>query len=232
MKNKSSQLRVKEDEFISFTADFLFKKLKDLSEKRKNISIALSGGTTPLPILSLLKDYKLNWDCFAFFMVDERNVSIEDSSSNYGNITKVFFNKINTVSYSMKNDDLPIEDCVSYYEKLLRKEIHIKKNNFPVIDLIILGVGDDGHTASLFPGTKGLNESVNCVIKNWIPQMNTERITLTYPILLNANEIILIAKGVGKEKILNQVALGFGENYPIHKIMNSNVKVTSIIGIN
>jgi 6-phosphogluconolactonase len=232
MKNKYFQHRVKEEEFVPYSADFLFKKFKSLSENKKKISIALSGGTTPLPILTLLKNYKLNWECFVFFMVDERNVSTKASSSNYGNIKKVFFNKINTVSYSMINDTLTIEDCVLHYEKILRTEIPLDKNNFPVIDLVILGIGDDGHTASLFPGTEGLNESTKCVIKNWIPQMNTNRITLTYPILLNANEIILLAKGERKEKILKEVALGFGENYPIHKILNSNVNVTSILGIN
>ena len=231
MKNKYFQHRVKEEKFISFSADLLFKKLKLLSESKKKISIALSGGTTPLPILSLLKDYELNWGCFIFFMVDERNVSTKAASSNYGNIKEVFFNKVNTVSHSMMNDDLAIEDCVIQYENLLRTEIPLGENNFPAIDLIILGIGDDGHTASLFPGTEGLKESAKCVIKNWIPQMNTDRITLTYPILLNANEIILLVKGERKEKILKEVALGFGQNYPIHKILNSNVNVTSILGI-
>lgn len=223
---------MKEEEFISFSAEFLFKKLKFLSENKKKISIALSGGTTPLPILTLLKDYKLNWECFVFFMVDERNVSINDASSNYGNIKEVFFNKVNTVSHSMMNNDFTIEDCVINYENLLRTEVSCCKNNFPVIDLIILGIGDDGHTASLFPGTDGLKERKKCVIKNWVPQKNTDRITLTYPILLNSNEIILLAKGEVKEKILNKVASGFGQNYPIHKILNSNVNVTSILGVN
>ena len=192
MKNKYFQHLVKEEEFSLFTAEFLFKKLKSISERKKKVTIALSGGKTPLPVLNLLKDYKLNWECFVFFMVDERNVSTKAASSNYGNIKKVFFNKINTVSHSMMNDDLAIEDCVIYYENLLRTEIPLNKNNFPVMDLIILGMGDDGHTASLFPGTEGLEESQKCVIKNRIHQMNTDRITLTYPVLLNAKEIILL----------------------------------------
>ena len=232
MKNKYIQHRVKEEEFISFSADLLFEKLQSLAEDKKKISIALSGGTTPLPILSLLKDHKLNWECFSFFMVDERTVSIEDSSSNYGNIKKVFFNKVNTLSHSMMNDDLSIEDCVINYEKLLCSKIPLGENSIPIFDLILLGIGDDGHTASLFPDTKGLNESKKVVITNSVPQLNTERITLTYPVILNASKIIILAKGSAKDKILKEIKMGKGNHYPIARIINSKVDTTCILGIN
>ena len=92
-------------------------------------------------------------------MVDERNVSISSSSSNYGNIEKVFLRYLNSSSHSMINDNCSIEECVINYEKLLYSNIPLSENNLPIFDLIILGFGDDGHTASLFPKTKGLNEN-------------------------------------------------------------------------
>ena len=232
MKNNFKQKNLKEKEFDSFSAEFLYNTLKTLSENKKNISIALSGGSTPLPILSILKEYKLNWEYFNFFMVDERNVSISSSSSNYGNIEKVFLRDVNSSSYSMINDNHSIDECVINYEKLLCLKIPLGGNSLPVFDLILLGFGDDGHIASLFPDTKGLNESKKVVIKNSVPQLNTERITLTYPVLLNASKIIILAKGAAKDEILKEIKMGKGDHYPIARIINSNVDTTCILGIN
>ena len=232
MKNNFTQKILKEKEFDSFSAEFLYKTLKILSENKKKISIALSGGSTPLPILRILKKYNLNWEYFNFFMVDERNVSISNSSSNYGNIEKVFFRDVNSFSYSMINSNYSIEKCAINYEKLLFSKIPLGENKLPIIDLIVLGIGDDGHTASLFPDTKGLNESKKVVIKNHIPQLNTDRITLTYPIILNASKIIILAKGAAKDKILKQIKIGKGDHFPITKIINSKVDITCVLGIN
>jgi 6-phosphogluconolactonase len=232
MKNKFKQNVVKEEEFNSYSARFLYPTLKTLSENKKNISIALSGGSTPLPILSLLKDYELNWEYFNFFMVDERNVRISSSSCNYGNIEKVFLRDVNSSSHSMINDNYSIEKCAINYEKLLCSKIPLGENNLPIFDLILLGIGDDGHTASLFPETKGLNESEKVVIKNSVTQLNTDRITLTYPVILNASKIIILAKGATKNEILKEIKMGKGDNYPIARIINSNVDTTCILGIN
>jgi 6-phosphogluconolactonase len=232
MKNNFKQKILKEKDFNSFSAEFLYNTLKTLSKNKKNISIALSGGSTPLPILSILKKYKLNWKYFNFFMVDERNVSISSSLSNYGNIEKVFLRDINSFSHSMINDNYSIEECAINYEKLLCSKIPLGENNLPIFDLILLGVGDDGHTASLFPETKGLNESKKIVIKNSVPQINTERITLTYPVILNTSKIIILAKGAAKDRILKEIKKGKGDHYPIARIINSNIDTTCILGIN
>jgi len=231
MKSNFKQNRIKEEKFDSFSAEFLYKTLKTLSENKKKISIALSGGSTPLPVLGLLKEYKLNWENFNFFMVDERNVPTSNSSSNFGNIQKVFLKYLNSCTHSMINKDYSIENCAINYEKLLCSKIPLGENNLPVFDLILLGMGNDGHTASLFPGTKGLNESKKGVIKNSVPQLNTERITLTYPLLLNASKIIILAKGMIKNQILNEIKIGNGDHYPIARIINSNVDITCILGI-
>ncbi len=232
IKNNYKQNVVKKEVFDHYSASFLYKTLKKLSENKKSISIALSGGSTPLPILEILKDYKLNWEYFNFFMVDERIVSISSLSSNYGNIEKVFFRHINSSSYSMIKENYSIKECAIIYEKLVCSKIPLGENNFPVFDLILLGIGDDGHTASLFPNTSGLNEIKKAVIKNSVPQLNTHRISLTYPVLLNASKIIILAKGVVKNEILKKIKIGEGHNYPIAKIINSNVDITCILGLN
>lgn len=232
MKNNFKQFLLKEKEFNAFSAKFLHEILKKLSKNKKKISIALSGGSTPLPILNILSEFKLDWECFNFFLVDERNVPISSSSSNYGNIKKVFLRHVSSSSYSMINDNYSIEDCVINYEKLLYSKIPRDKKNLPVFDLILLGLGDDGHTASLFPETKGLNEIKKGVIKNYVPKLDTYRITLTYPILLNASKIIILAKGTVKNEILNEIKMGKGDHFPITKIINSNVDTTCLLGLN
>ncbi|WP_296635754.1 6-phosphogluconolactonase [Polaribacter sp.] len=232
MKNNFNQYTVCENEFDVFSSKFLYNTLKKLSDRKEVVSVALSGGSTPLPILSILKEYKLNWDKFNFFMVDERNVPVSSSSSNYGNIQKVFFKDLDSHSYSMVKDNYSIDECAINYEKLLYSKIPLRKNGYPVFDLILLGIGDDGHTASLFPLTEGLNESKKWVIKNRIPQLNTERITLTYPLILNASKIIILSKGGSKEKILKEIKMGKGDHYPITPIFNSKVDTTCILGIN
>ncbi len=232
MKDNFSQIILKEKEFDAFSAKFLYSTLKSLSRNKKKISIALSGGSTPLPILGLLKDFNLNWKYFNFFMVDERCVTISSSSSNYGNIKKVFLRYVKSNAHPIINDNDSIDQCVSNYEKLLYSEIPSRKNNIPIFDLILLGMGDDGHTASLFPNTKGLHENKKVVIKNSIPKLNTNRITLTYPIILNASKIIIFVKGKAKYKILKEIVMGRGDQYPIDRIIKSNIDTTCILGKN
>ncbi|MDA9560645.1 6-phosphogluconolactonase [Schleiferiaceae bacterium] len=231
MKNNFEQISVNEREFYTYSAEYLYSKLRAISKNKRNISIALSGGLTPLPILSILKEYKLNWEYFNFFMVDERNVSVSSPSSNYGNIARVFFKDINCASYSMIKDSYSIEECALNYEKLLCSKVPSGENGFPIFDLILLGIGNDGHTASLFPHTVGLDESNKVVITNIIPQLSTERITLSYPVILSATKVVILTKGDAKNKILEEIEMGNGSHYPIARIINSDVDTTCISAI-
>ena len=192
----------------------------------------MSGGSTPIPVFDILKQYNLNWEYFNFFIVDERNVPESSSSSNFGNIKKVFFSDVHSTAHPIVNYRYSIDECAINYEKLLYSKIPSLKNNFPVFDLILLGIGNDGHTASLFPHTKGLNESKKAVIVNAVPQLNTNRITLTYPVILNALKIVILAKGAAKNKILEEIKMGCGNHYPISRVINSNVDTTCILGLN
>tara|TARA_X000000950_G_scaffold28172_1_gene30362 strand:+ start:4914 stop:5612 length:699 start_codon:yes stop_codon:yes gene_type:complete len=232
VKNNFKQYTVKEDKFVNFSANFLYQTLKNLNNKKGGKSVAFSGGATPIPILNKLKNYNLNWQNFNFFMVDERNVPISDSNSNFGTIEKVFFKNINANSYSIINDKYSLDECIVNYEKLLFSKIDLNNRKIPVFDLILLGIGDDGHTASLFPNTNGLFEKNKVLIKNKVPQLNTERITLTYPVILNASKIIILAKGSAKDEILKDIKIGKGNHLPISRVINSKVDTTCILGIN
>jgi 6-phosphogluconolactonase len=220
-----------ESNFDKFASDFLFEKLKIIqNESSGKLNIALSGGNTPLPILEILQNEDLMWSRYNFFLVDERCVATDDPSSNFGNIQKVFFSKIVSAKFSVVKDGISYNQSIAIYKDEIIKHVPINANGFPVFDLILLGMGDDGHTASLFPGTIALLEKNKFVVLNEVPQLQTERITLTYPLLLNAKEVIVIVKGEGKEKIIKELYSEKPSAYPIRKLTNSHSNLKWLIG--
>jgi 6-phosphogluconolactonase len=189
------------DDFVDKSALELKNIIQKLLQDSDTISIAISGGSSPLPIYKKLTDYKIEWNRIFFFLVDERCVSISEPESNYGNINNIFFKKINAVSFSMIEAGISFKQCADNYEKKILESVQ-KVKNLPSFDLVILGMGLDGHIASLFPNTKALNEKEALIVLNDIPQLNTQRITMTYPLLMNSKKIVMIIKGKGKKKVL------------------------------
>lgn len=188
-------------DFVDKSALELKNIIQELLQDSDTITIAISGGSSPLPIYKKLIDYKIEWNRVLFFLVDERCVSISDPESNYRNINNIFFKKINAVSFSMIEDGISLKQCADNYERKILESVQ-KVKNLPSFDLVILGMGLDGHTASLFPNTKALNEKEALIVLNDIPQLNTQRITMTYPLLMNSKKIVMIIKGKEKKKVL------------------------------
>lgn len=91
------------------------------------------------------------------------------------------------------------------YETQLRRFFELKPNEFPRFDLILLGMGPDGHTASLFPDSEGLRESSKLVIANWVEKFKTNRISFTFPLLNNAAEVMFLASGSDKSEMIHEV---------------------------
>lgn len=216
--------------YNEFGTHWLLNKLKELQTQKNKICIALSGGTTPIPILSNLKDYDLEWKKYVFFMVDERIVELNSPQSNYGNINKAFFKHIPSKSYSMVLNRNHTNKSITEYQKILKNEVE-HSNCFPAFDLILLGMGDDGHVASLFPKTEALYETTESVVKNYIPKLKSDRITLTYPVLTNAQEVAIMIKGNSKKVIFDELTSSQKTTYPVSKITKSGVKLTWLIGI-
>lgn len=231
MKNSPNLLQDDSLDFNHFAASTLYQKIqKLLSAKSGRVNIALSGGNTPLPILNILKTENLEWSRLSFYMVDERCVLLDDVSSNYGNISKVFFDAIESDSYSMVLEGKSYEESALAYENMLEEKLPKSSSGIPQFDLILLGMGDDGHTASLFPNTKALGEIYRRVVVNEVPQLGAERITLTYPVLLEAKELIVMLKKQGKEDIINELYSGKSTNYPMLKIVTNRHDLQWLIG--
>ncbi len=201
-------------------------------EKNGRANIALSGGSTPLPVFGrLLKKYKCQvpWDKVSIFWVDERCVAPNHKDSNFGTAYKKLIKYIpEVIAYRMRGEEDPLTAKHEYAE-ILRKELP-RKNNIPEFDMISLGMGDDGHTASLFPGSDVLNEDKELVKEVWVEKLNAYRLTLTLPVLNNARNRVVLITGDKKVRLFNEIR-GLSEfNYPIQHIYPARSQDYWLIG--
>lgn len=217
------------EDYNIIAADFLEQKIRSINKTKQKVFIALSGGSTPLPILVELRQRQINWDQLYFFIVDERIVPLNDFDSNYGAIKKLFFDYITSASFSMIKDDCTIKDSILEYESTMRELMEFNDDGFPVFDLILLGMGDDGHTASLFPKTSALKENKRIVVENNVPQLKTKRITFTYPTILSAKQIVIIIKGQTKKEIYNQIRSNIKTSFPIQNVVIKREDISWIL---
>jgi 6-phosphogluconolactonase len=176
-------------------------------------TVALAGGSTPKGLYSLLAtNYaSFGWNRVFLFFGDERHVPPTDAESNYGMVNETLLSKIqipgeNVFRVLAENTDATA--AASDYESRIRKFFQMKAGEFPRFDLILLGMGPDGHTASLFPDSAGLNDQQHIVIANWVEKFKQHRITFTFPVLNRAAEILFLVCGADKATVLAQVLKG------------------------
>ncbi len=167
--------------------------------------VALSGGSTPKAIYQALKNYHRNsidWKKVMIFFSDERAVSPDDQDSNYFSAMQNGIGELGIPSdqiFRMKAESSIQENALNY-EALITKHIPSQ-----IFDLIMLGMGDDGHTASLFPHSEGLKVENRSVISNYIPSKKSDRMTFTFPIINQAKNAVFYAVGNSKKEMLKTV---------------------------
>ncbi|HQU94393.1 MAG TPA: 6-phosphogluconolactonase, partial [Pyrinomonadaceae bacterium] len=155
---------------------------KDSIAERGMFIVALSGGSTPLLLYKHLLDSSLDWDRVFFFFGDERNVLPDEDASNFKGANKGLFRPLRIREDNIFRWRTELGEPVAVaedYEQTLRK----LSPDVPRFDLIVLGMGSDGHTASLFPGTDALSETTSNAAANWVPQLGTWRFTFTYSVI-------------------------------------------------
>lgn len=175
--------------------------------KRGVFTLALSGGKTPVPLFRLLAQptwaNALDWSKTIVYWVDERCVPPENEFSHYRIARSELLSKVEaTRFYRMKGEDHP-EVAAQAYSKLLADHFCLIPGEFPRFDCIILGVGTDGHTASLFSGDPALSNTTDFVADVFNPKQKIPRLTLTLPVLNNARCCIFLASGRVKNHILS-----------------------------
>ncbi len=195
--------------------DFLQSATQAVSEKG-SFTVALSGGSTPKALYSLLAGdsalrSQLPWDKMYVYFGDERSVGPDHADSNFRMASETMLSKVPLKPeqvFRIKGEYKETEKAAQEYEQVLRTSFKIAGGQFPRFDLVFLGIGNEGHTASLFPGTKALHETKRLVARNWVGKLYTNRITLTAPAINNAARVIFMITGADKALALKGILEG------------------------
>jgi len=187
-------------------ADELFRKISAVSEM---VYMAVSGGSTPALLFSILaEEYKekIDWSKVKIFWVDERMVPPEDDQSNYKMTVETLLNHIKIPEENVipiRGENNADEEAIRYSEKI--KEIIPLEDNLPLFDIILLGIGEDGHTASIFPDQMDLLTSDKICEKAVHPQSGQARVTLTGPVINKGKCVCFLTCGKGKAEIVKKI---------------------------
>lgn len=199
--------------------------------------VAISGGTTPKAMFVLLASEpfasKVPWDKLDLYWVDERCVPPDDAESNYRMTREALLSKVPlpVERIHRMEGELEPEVAAARYEAAIRNGFKLEGAQTPTFDLVLLGMGDDGHTASLFPHTEALNDMTHIVVANHVPQKDTWRVTLTWPVINQGREVAFLIEGEKKAQVLHEVFEGpyQPEVYPSQIIRPASGKLTLLL---
>lgn len=199
------------------TAEHFVEGIQSAVAARGIARIAISGGGSPKPVFALLADpnqpYReaIPWDRLRIFWVDERCVPPESPDSNYGNARALLLDKVPLAPRNIVRieGELDPEEAASRYEAAIRAHFRLEGAEIPTFDVIQLGMGDDGHTASLFPHTEALHEMGRVAVANHVPQQKQSwRATLTWPVINAGREVFFLIEGKPKADPVGRVLQG------------------------
>jgi 6-phosphogluconolactonase len=208
-------------------------------ETRGHARVAISGGTTPKAMFALLADpaqpflKQVRWDKLDLYWVDERSVGPTDADSNYRMTNEALLSKVPLAPERIHRieGELDPATAAARYEATIRNTFRLEGAQTPTFDLILLGMGDDGHTASLFPHTEAINDLTDIVTANHVPQKDTWRITLTWPVINQGREVVFLIEGAAKAQVLHDVLLGpyQPETFPSQIIRPASGRLTLLL---
>ncbi len=214
------------------TAPFIMKAARAAADARGRFVVALSGGTTPKGLFQQLTEEPylslMPWDKMFVFFVDERHVPLTDPTSNYRMAQEFLLSKApipKTNIFPMTDGSLPVEKAASLHEIKLGK--FFGAGALPRFDLSLMGMGDDGHTASLFPGFRQVNELDRWVVGYYVDEPRKERVSLTFPVL-NASRILLVLmEGQKKAEKVKEVLEGVSDppRFPVQYLRPTDGKL-------
>jgi 6-phosphogluconolactonase len=205
--------------------------------KSNGFAVALAGGSTPKRLYELLADPeepfrdRIYWKKSYFFFTDERNVPPDHPDSNYRMAWEALFQRAPKTQIIRIPGEKPAAEAAQEYEDAL---IEMYGVEMPDLDLVLLGLGEDGHTASLFPGSTALQETERLVVAPWVEKLNAYRITMTLPVLNAGHSVVFLVTGASKAKIVREVILKHEnknqypaqESYPAQAICPTNGEVS------
>jgi len=197
-------------------ANYLVEMVGEAVAGRGRARIAISGGSTPKATFQLLADpnqpfrSRMPWSDLEIYWVDERCVGPDDADSNFRMTREALLDQVPLAPEQIHRieGELDPHAAADKYASELSNSFRLDGAQTPRFDLVSLGMGPDGHTASLFPRTAALHETSRIVAANHVPQMNTWRITLTWPVINAARSVFFLISGADKAEVLNEVLTG------------------------
>ena len=213
------------------TADRFVAVARSAIAARDVCRVAFSGGTTPKQVYPLLLEPHrrdaVDWSHVEFFWGDERAVPPDHPDSNFGAAYQALIAQLPDVRadriHRMPAEAPDIDAAALSHESELRLAFGARGSEPPAFDLIWLGMGPDGHTASLFPGTLAIEEDERWVVGNWVPSLDTWRMTLTYPVLNAGRRVMFVVTGADKADALRAIRAG-GSGLPAEAVTGRGVE--------
>ena len=188
---------------------------KEAIARSGRMTVALAGGSTPKALYELISQEpyrsKIDWNKLFVFWGDERHVPPDHQDSNYRMSHESLLSKVPVVSdqvFRIEGEASNAGEAAQSYEEALRKVFSSSGKEVPMFDLILLGMGPDGHTASLFPGTDVVHESSRWVAAPWVEKFQTHRVTLTPVVINSARRVMFLVAGKDKAEALHAVLEG------------------------
>lgn len=214
---KRVELLANKEALIERSLQLCLSKIKESIARQGRCTIALSGGSTPKPLYEALAAESLPWDKIYVFWGDERYVPVDSPESNQKMARKLWLDRVDIPEvniYPMSTDGGDPAADAAKHEAELQQFFNLSPGEFPSLDLILLGMGDDGHTASLFPHTEALKVSDRLVTVG--SKDDQPRITFTVPLINQASCVVFIVAGASKQPALDQIFAEEGDDlsYP------------------
>ena len=224
---------VRTENFVTDAASFILEQARAALAERGEFRIALSGGNTPRPVYAEFGRIarELPWENVRFTFGDERCVPPDDLESNYRMASESLFapQSIPKRSIMRLRGEIDPPLAAQEYEDALKLLATQHGEMIYRHDLMLLGMGDDGHTASLFPGTAALHEEIRQVMANFVPKLETWRLTMTLPLLNQSRHVLFLVRGNKSQQLIDQVLAG--GDYPASLVNPPNGQLTWMIGM-
>lgn len=191
--------------------------------------LSLCGGGTPREIYTALAEEDLDWQNFIITFGDERCVTPDHEESNYRMIRETLLDRVPIPDENvlrLKGEISPV-NAADEYEQLLRERAG---DDIFRHDLLLLGMGEDGHTASLFPATQALEERDRWVVANEVTELAAWRLTFTYPLINAARRVLFLVRGESKRRIVEQILRGGADCYPAAGVQPDHGTLVWLLG--
>lgn len=212
--------------YDEWVAGRIIERLQSVLAQQDRCSLMLTGGNTPRSVYTRLSHepfaQRLDWSRVDFFWGDERAVPPDHPDSNYKMAWETLLHPLGIPSeriHRMHGEAASLDQAAGEYELLIRDHVIARLDGVPALDLVLLGMGEDGHTASLFPNTLALMETGKLVVANDVPQLQARRLTVTFPLLQAAHAVWFLVTGANKARRLTEILVPSAPiRYPCQRV--------------